>query len=201
MHDLIALEWTHELEAKSFIGFSDRSGKEYLRISSNTINPYQHEGWLFHPFNPWQKRFDRFTRIFLEHGLIREFKKQAMKEMKSEAKVEFLPPKDVNYINHAMKMSEFGGIFAIFILALLIAILGFAFESTGKLRIVFWKRNVSDVMSIRLKPKPYKQRYRGLSEGSNFSSETSTTIDLHQVELNTYSQNDYANDVSYDQVF
>ena len=127
-HEAIVFDWSHDIEAKGYIGFSDQTGKEYIRMSSYQIYPDQIEGWLFHPFNPWRKRFDAFTQTLFDFGLVKELKNRALGQMKTEAQVEFEPPKNDSF-NHVMTLNEFLGIFLLLIVSLVVATLAFTVES------------------------------------------------------------------------
>ena len=123
--ELIPLEYSHDLEAKAFIGFSDQSGKEYIQISSEPISTAILEVWLSHPFNPWQTRFSRFTERLTDHGLIDEMKRRAMVLMKTEADVDFVPP--VNRLEN-LAINDVLGIFLLLLICLVAACIAFSLE-------------------------------------------------------------------------
>ncbi len=127
-HELIALDWSHELEAQIFVSFTDPAGKEYLRISPQAFYSDLIEGWLFHPFNPWQRRFDDFTRRLFEHGLIDELKKRALTRMKSEAPGEFIPI-FTHTFDPEMTLKELFGIFLLLVIALTFGVFVFCIEN------------------------------------------------------------------------
>ena len=109
-HQLIALDWSHDLEAKRIIGFLEH-GEPFLRIPPEGLFPTQMQSWLFHPFNPHQKRFDNIIRTLNEAGLLEPLKSKALKQLKE--KTEF--HHDDHHHEHGLKLclNEYVGTFTI----------------------------------------------------------------------------------------
>lgn len=125
---MIALEWVHELETKAFVGFSDPTGKPYIRISNEYISVKAPSAWSFHPFNPWMHQIDATVQRILEAGLISKFREQTLMRMKKEAKVDLFKEYGRIESGHKMTLKHLGGIFIMVLILLILSVFIFIFE-------------------------------------------------------------------------
>lgn len=80
----VLIDWKSGIEPAIYARYSKPNGEALIYMSPKPVFGTISNGWGFHKFNPWKDKFNHYLRIFLESGLMHQWKMETWDRMKSE---------------------------------------------------------------------------------------------------------------------